>query len=142
MQFYYGEMNLLRILDEGEFWKRQEEEHTIVIRQMLPNLEENFVRQLREWEQIFAQTEGTIVKYMETIIRADYYVNPLVQQQILQLIAVIMNQSKDFILLLNRIAAESNAVQNNLTALVLINHIRRESEYFIGIAQTVLYNHM
>jgi hypothetical protein len=32
MQFYYGDRNLLRVLDEIEFWKRQEAGHTVVIR--------------------------------------------------------------------------------------------------------------
>jgi len=36
MQFYYGHQMPLRILDEAEFWKRQEEEHTIVIRELVP----------------------------------------------------------------------------------------------------------
>lgn len=33
MQFYYGQQMPLRILDEAEFWKNQEEEHTVVIRE-------------------------------------------------------------------------------------------------------------
>ena len=28
MQFYYGHQMPLRVLDEAEFWKHQEEEHT------------------------------------------------------------------------------------------------------------------
>jgi hypothetical protein len=36
MQFYYGQQMPLRILDEAEFWKHQEEEHTVVIRELTP----------------------------------------------------------------------------------------------------------
>jgi len=35
-------------------------------------------------------------------------------------------------------AKESAAVANNLTASVVINHIVRESEYYIGIAKAYL----
>lgn len=138
MQFYYGEKNLLRILDETEFWKRQEAEHTVVIRQMVTNLEVGFVRILQEWEQAFAQTEGVAVKYIETIIRSNYNISPALEQQIIQFIDFALTQSQKFILLLNQIVSESQAVRNNPVALVVINHIRRESEYFIGIVQAFL----
>jgi len=34
MQFCYGDKNHIRILEEAEFWKRQEAEHTVVIRKL------------------------------------------------------------------------------------------------------------
>lgn len=43
MQFYYGQQMPLRILDEAEFWKHQEEEHTVVISELVPDLEQPFV---------------------------------------------------------------------------------------------------
>lgn len=39
MQFYYDDKMPLHILDEGEFWKHQEAEHTQVITALTPNLE-------------------------------------------------------------------------------------------------------
>nr|WP_027417925.1 DUF2935 domain-containing protein [Aneurinibacillus terranovensis] len=42
MQFYYGDKMPLRILDEIEFWKQQEAEHTVVIRELVSNLEGEF----------------------------------------------------------------------------------------------------
>jgi len=50
MQFYYGDMMPLRILDEGEFWKLQEAEHTAVIRAFVPNLEQHDVDAMESWE--------------------------------------------------------------------------------------------
>jgi len=140
MQFYYGERNLSRVLDEAEFWKRQEAEHTVVIRQIVNNLESEFVSQLQQFEQAFHQTEGMVVKYVETIIRSGGNVSLIMQQQIMQLIDLALHQSQQFIILLNRLLSESEAIHNNPVAAVVINHIRRESEYFIGIAQTVLYD--
>lgn len=43
IQYYYGYKNLLRVLDEVEFWKRQETEHTVVIREIAPDLEARYV---------------------------------------------------------------------------------------------------
>ena len=37
--------------------------------------------------------------------------------------------------------SESEAVKNNDIAIVAINHIRRESEYFIGIVTAAMRNH-
>ncbi|NLE25522.1 MAG: DUF2935 domain-containing protein [Clostridiaceae bacterium] len=60
------------------------------------------------------------------------------QQQISEFLQKALEQSQQFIQLLDQILAESNAVRSNPMASVVINHIRRESEYFIGIAQAVL----
>lgn len=138
MQFYYGDKMLLRVLDETQFWKRQETEHTVVIRQLVDNLEMEYVSLLQEWEQAFAQAEGTAVKYIETVIRSGKVINVVLEQQIIQFISLAIKQSQQFIILLNRLASASEAVRNNTTAIVVINHIRRESEYYIGIAQIII----
>lgn len=139
MHFYYGDKNLLRVLDEAEFWKHQESEHTVVIREVVSNLEPVYINKLQEWQQAFAQTEGLVVRYIETVIRAGCVINPVLEQQILQLICFCIEQSQQFIQFLNTLATESKAVSRNPVALTVIAHIRRESEYFIGIAQTILH---
>lgn len=138
MQFYYGEKTLARALDEAEFWKRQEAEHTVVIRQVVPNLEPRFVMQLQQYEMAFNQAKGLVVRYIETLIRSKGNVSRSMQQQILEFLEKAIEQSRQFIQLLNQILAESEAVRNNPVAPIVINHIRRESEYFIGITQAVL----
>jgi hypothetical protein len=138
MQFYYGEKTLARALDEAEFWKRQEAEHTVVIRQIAPNLEPRFVIQLQQYELSFNQAKGLVVKYIETLVRARGNVSRSMQQQISEFLEKALEQSRQFIQLLDQILIESNAVRSNPVAPVVINHIRRESEYFIGIAQAVL----
>ncbi len=138
MQFYYGDKMPLRILDEGEFWKRQEAEHTGVIQALLPNLEPIFVKALKSWEQVLSRTEATFVQYIETLVRAGQHPGPHFYNQVLQLVQVAALQSKQFISLLNQLASESRALQQNQTAIIVLNHIRRESEYFIGITQALL----
>lgn len=139
MRFYYGDKNIYRVLDEMEFWKRQEAEHTVVIRQIVKDLEEEFVKELESFEKKFSETEGMAVRYIETFIRSKCSLDPMFTQQTLELIYFGLQQSQQFIDLLDRILAES-AASNDPVAATVINHIRRESEYFIGIAQTILYN--
>jgi hypothetical protein len=138
MRFYYGEKNILRVLDESEFWKRQETEHTIVIHTIVPNLEVEFVRQLEEFEIAFRPMEGKAIQLMECVIRSKGRLGPELRQEIILFIEAALSQSHQFIKFLDTLLSQSMAVKANPTAQVVINHIRRESEYFIGIAQVIL----
>jgi hypothetical protein len=140
MRFYYGDKNILRALDEAEFWKHQETEHTVVIRQIVPNLEPEYVEALQKWEEVFAQTKGAIVKYIELLTRSADHISQATEGEILQLIHCTIQQSQEFINFLHQLVTGSAAVQANPTAITVINHIRRESEYYIGIASAVIEN--
>lgn len=140
MQFYYGNMMPLRILDEGEFWKHQEAEHTEVIIALVPNLEKPFVDALKAWEQQLSRTQATFVQYIETAVRGGQYLQPQFYQQVLALVQYALQESEQFIQLLNQLGTESEPIKNNPTAITVLNHIRRESEYFIGISQALLYH--
>jgi hypothetical protein len=142
VQFYYDDKMPLRILDEGEFWKQQESEHTVVIRELVKDLEPDYVEALKSWEQAFAQTEAVFGRYIETVIRSGRKLRSRVLTQIKDLVAFSVYQSKQFILLLNELGMESSALKDNPTAIVVLNHIRRESEYFIGISEALLSKNM
>lgn len=139
MQYYYGDYNLLRLLDEADFWKQQEQEHTVVIEQIVPDLEQNYVNRLRDYGRLFGQTHGNVTQLAETVIRLKGMYSPELHQQVLSMIHYCMNESQDFINFLNDMMARSSALQGNVVANVVINHIIRESEYFTGISQTILY---
>lgn len=139
MRFFYGDKNILRVLDEMEFWKRQEAEHTTVIRTVLPKLEEKYVKYLEEFEMRFIQTEGEAIRYMETVIRSGGHISPELNERICCLIEYGIRESECFLKLLDDILTNSKAVKGNAIGRTVINHIRRESEYFIGISQTILY---
>jgi len=117
MQFYYGQQMPLRVLDEAEFWKMQESEHTVVIREVLPNLENQYVEALKQWEQALKGTHQKVVSYVE----------------------YCLDESMKFIELCNQIKTHSSAAKNNPIAQTILDHIIRESEYFIGIARVILY---
>lgn len=140
MQFYYGQQMPLRILDEAEFWKHQEEEHTVVIRELVSGLEPEFVDALKKWESALGETHQQVVRYIETVIRSGYQVSDQLYQHVLQLVSYCLDQSLSFIKLCEQIKTHSAAVSSNPTAKVVLNHIIRESEYFVGIAQALLYN--
>jgi len=141
VQFYYGDKIPLRILDEGEFWKMQEAEHTEVIRALVPNLEPKYVDALKAWEQALSRTQATFVQFIEAAVRAgDQQLNQQFYTEVMQLVQFATDQSKQFIGLLNQLGTDSQALMQNATAIVVLNHIRRESDYFIGIAHALLYS--
>jgi hypothetical protein len=138
MRYYYGDKTFFRVLDEAEFWKRQESEHTVVIRNIVPGLEEEYVRQLQNWELVLSQTQATAERYMEALLRSGSCISPQLSRQIMEFINFCLYQSQEFVQFLNLISSGSAAIRNNPVALVVVDHIRRESEYFIGIATVAL----
>ena len=139
MQFYYGHQMPLRVLDEAEFWKHQEEEHTVVIRELVPDLETQYVQALAQWEKDFAAAHQQVIRYIETVNRSKGQVSPRLYQDILQLISFCLTQSQQFINFCRSLMEDSAPISSNPTAKVVLNHIIVESEYFIGVAQTILY---
>ncbi|MCX7709273.1 MAG: DUF2935 domain-containing protein [Clostridia bacterium] len=142
MQFYYGEKMPLRVLDEAEFWKLQESEHTVVIRKIVPNLEKEFVRQLENWQLLLSQAQAAAVRLIEEVIRSGSNLTPMQLQRIMQYIEFALRQSQQFVMFLNQMSAQSAAIRSNPIAQTVVSHIIRESEYFIGIAQASLSRHM
>lgn len=138
MLFVYGALMPLRVLEEVRFWKTQEKEHTVVIRELLPSLEAQYVRLLKEWEVVFARTENAAQQWIEAVIRAPLPVNPQLIAQIHALVHTSVHQSRHWVQQLFAMQRQSAAVQANATAPVVIQHIIRESEYFLGILQVIV----
>lgn len=139
MQFYYGGQLPLRVMDEAEFWKQQEEEHTIVIRELVKGLEPKYVEELVNWENSLAETHSQVVRFMETAVRSNGSFSQDLYRDLFQLITYCLEQSNRFINFCNHLSKTSEPIKKNPTAQVVMRHIIDESEYFIGIAQTVLY---
>ncbi|AEH54349.1 DUF2935 domain-containing protein [Heyndrickxia coagulans] len=139
MQYYYGNQMPLRVLDEAEFWKHQEEEHTIVIRELVRNLEQKYMEALQEWEKAFSEAHHRVIRYIETVNRSNGQVSQALYQDILQLTQFCLQQSEQFIRFCRTLMEASEPICTNPTAKVVLNHIIVESEYFIGVAQTILY---
>ncbi|MFB4167160.1 DUF2935 domain-containing protein [Virgibacillus sp. JSM 102003] len=139
MQFYYGSQMPLRILDEAEFWKEQESEHTVVMRELVTNLESEYVDALKRWEEVLNTTHQHVKRFIESVVRSNYNISPALYNQVMELVTFCLQESVAFIQFCRQVKNDSAAVKGNPTAKVVIDHIIDESEYFIGIAQTILY---
>lgn len=47
MKYYYGDKNILQVLSESAFWKHQEQEHTELIMSVMPDLEQEYIDELK-----------------------------------------------------------------------------------------------
>ncbi len=139
MQYYYGDNNILRALDEAEFWKHQEAEHTTVVILVTPNLETTYISRLKQFGYDFHVIQAEIVKYIQSITRSKGHIGPELHMQILKLIRQAIEQSRWFVDLLEEMLQDSEAVKSNTSSQTVINHLIRESQYFIGIDQLVLF---
>jgi len=137
MQFLYGDKNVLRALDEADFWKQQEAEHTTVIRLVTPELEPQFVKSLMEFQRSFNMIYGYIKRYIESITRSKGDISDKMKDDILELLDYCKQQSQHFIKLLEEMLANSRVVQKSSSSQTVINHIMRESQYFIGIVDLI-----
>lgn len=138
MQFCYGDKNHVRILEEAEFWKRQEAEHTVVIRELASNLEEEFQEKLKAEYESLSSIEATIAQYIERLARINYIITPGLEDQIIDLIEFTLCQSENFVALLSNMMKESREINDNVVVSVVVSHIIRESQYYIGIAKAYL----
>ncbi len=129
----------LRVLDEAEFWKEQEAEHTVVMRELVRDLEQEYVDALKRWEDVLNTTHQHVERFVESVIRSGNQLSPQLYQQVLELVTFCLQESVAFTQFCKQVKTESKAVSKNPTAKVVIDHIIDESDYFIGIAQTILY---
>ncbi|MBD0383546.1 Fe-Mn family superoxide dismutase [Paenibacillus sedimenti] len=138
MLYVYGSLMPLRLLEEIRFWKMQEKEHTIVIRELVPNLESPYVALLQQWENVFAQTEAAANRWIEAVIRSNEKVSHELWRNVEALLQTSTAQSREFVKQLFSMLEQSVAVRSVPTAPTVVQHIIRESEYFLGILQAIL----
>ncbi|MDQ0173081.1 Fe-Mn family superoxide dismutase [Paenibacillus tundrae] len=133
----YGPLLPLRILEEIRFWKEQEKEHTLVIRTLVPNLEPEYVKLLEEWEVAFANIEHTANQLIKQVLPGTHSPAPYILRSVEQLVSASITQSREFIRQLYILLEQSAAVQAVPSAKTVILHFIRESEYFLGVLDTL-----
>lgn len=57
----------LCVLDEAEFWKHQEEERTVVIRELVRDLEQEYGGDLKGLGNEFSKAHQHVIEYIETV---------------------------------------------------------------------------
>jgi len=137
MQYYYGEQNILRALDEAEFWKRQEAEHAGLIPIVTPNLEPQYLHRLEQFGREFEQMNGEAVQYITSITRSKGAISRELKMLMINFIRQCVEQSKIFVTFMTEMLENSRAVAANAASQTVINHMIRESQYFIGIEQLI-----
>lgn len=133
----YGALTPLRLLEEIRFWKMQEKEHTVVIRELAPGLEPEYVQLLKEWEPVFAKTEQDAAQLIQTFLCSPGGMPTYLPMQAEYLLQQSVRQSMLFISQLQHMETHSKAIAGNPTAQVVIRHIIRESEYFLCVLHTM-----
>lgn len=135
MLHIYGTLMPLRVLEEIRFWKMQEREHTIVIRELAPALEAPYVALMQQWEGTFGQTEAAAQQWIETLVRLPPPVSPYINGRIQELMQASIIESKEFIRQLFILMEQSAPIKANPVIKTVVMHIIRESEYFLGVLQ-------
>ena len=138
MQYYYGEKNVHRALDEAEFWKHQEKEHAGLIPAVTPGLEPQYVQKLEQFEIELGQANAEAVKYTTSSTRSKGAVPRELRAQMLDFIKQCVEQSQNFSAFMTELLQNSKAVHTNQASQTVIHHMIRESQYFIGINQLML----
>ena len=138
MQYYYGEQNILRALDEAEFWKHQETEHAGLIPVVTPGLEEQYVQKLEEFGVELGRMHAQSVQYTVSITRSKGSVSRELRRQMVDFIHQCVKQSQEFSAFMTELLRDSQAVKSQQTSQTVIRHMIRESQYFIGIDQLIL----
>jgi Fe-Mn family superoxide dismutase len=138
MNWYgYGHLLPLRTLEEIRFWKEQEKEHTLVIRALVPELEPPYVKLLEEWEATFENSERVANQLLKQLLPGTHPPAPYMIRCVDQLVTAARQQSREFIKQLYVLLEQSAAVQAVPLAKALILHFIRESEYFLGVLDTL-----
>src|SRR4051794_32596850 len=132
----YGSMMPLRLLEEIVFWKTQEMEHTEVIRAIVPGLEPAYVVLMQNWQNVFAKT----MEQAQAALRAGLAapggaLPPEWAGYLPKLLDDSLCQSREFVRQLQLLQEQSLAVRATPIAPTVLAHIRRESEYFIGVLE-------
>lgn len=139
MLFVYGSFLPVRVLEEIRFWKLQEEEHVEVIKAIVPSLEPVYVKLLDEWAKVFKDTFEAADALLKHSLSPDHPspASPELIAQTEKLLAVSFRQSREWIRQLNSLMMQSAAVQSTPLAKTVLMHIIRESEYFLGVLDTL-----
>ncbi|KIL37418.1 hypothetical protein SD71_01815 [Cohnella kolymensis] len=132
----YGAMMPLRLLEEIVFRKTQEMEHTVVIRDLIPQLEPPYVQLMLDWQNVFVKTSELAQAGMRAASTVPGYPLPPEWSAFMpRLVNESLLQSHEFIRQLQLLQEQSPAVHDLSAAPMVLSHIRRESEYFISVIE-------
>ncbi|MNJ37829.1 Superoxide dismutase [Mn/Fe] [compost metagenome] len=138
MLLVYGPYLPVRILEEIRFWKQQEAEHTDVIKAIVPGLEPYYVQLLNDWKRVFEETTLAANQLLQYATSSQHAAcDPKLIHETEKLLNTAFRQSHEFVRQLYTILDCSHAVKAVPLAKTVLLHIIRESEYFLGVLETL-----
>ncbi|WGU92794.1 Fe-Mn family superoxide dismutase [Paenibacillus dendritiformis] len=137
MEYIYGSLMPVRVLEEIVFWKKQEREHIEVILAIVPQLEPEYVQVLREWEPVFTKTEEAASAWLQFILSQGGSTPPDTMHKIELLLKASVYQSEQFVKHLETMKQYSRAVQSVPLAPIVFDHIASESVYFLNVVHAL-----
>ncbi|GAC42242.1 Fe-Mn family superoxide dismutase [Paenibacillus popilliae] len=137
MEYIYGSLMPVRVLEEIVFWKKQEREHVEVILAIVPQLEPEYVQVLREWEHVFTKTEEAASAWLQFILSQGGSPPSEMMHQIELLLKASVYQSGQFVKQLETMKQYSRAVQSVPLAPIVFDHIASESVYFLNVVHAL-----
>ena len=127
----YTELTLSNILNNIIFWKHQEAEHSLILQNTYPFLEEPYLKDLRKWYIILSNTEQTAISLLENVLKRNTSLNEL-NDKIIPFNNYAKKQSQNFINFLSALFINSKIVSENPSSPIIIEHMINESTYFIA----------
>ncbi|UUZ90883.1 hypothetical protein LJK87_34480 [Paenibacillus sp. P25] len=140
MLYVYGSLMPLRPLEEIRFWKMQEKEHTVVIRELVPALEPPYAALLRQWEGYSPGRKrppssglrpSSAPPFRRTLMSLS------ISTDCCRCLPCSPGNGSGKLFLMNE---QSAPVRSNPVVQTVVMHIIRESEYFLGVLQAARAN--
>ncbi|WP_238650937.1 Fe-Mn family superoxide dismutase [Paenibacillus piscarius] len=133
MPYVYVTPLPVQLLGEIAFWKNQEKEHAEVLIQIIPRLEEPYVKLLQDWAVVFLATEQAAQSLLALPQTAAPGAPGSQAAETELLVHTACDQSAEFIRHLKAMKEASAAVNAYPLAGTTISHFIRESEYFLAV---------
>ncbi|GGM42382.1 hypothetical protein GCM10011351_30520 [Paraliobacillus quinghaiensis] len=127
----------VNIVFEGLFWTEQSIDHSKLLIEVTEGLEAEYKAGLKEWMEYFKQMNASFTNLGE-LISTSNPANHQVLENIHYTVQHIYTQMNHYIGFINVLGENSSAINNNKIATSLIEHIRRESEYYNGLNNAFL----
>ncbi len=128
MLYIYGKYMPLRWLEEVQRWKQQEAGHALLIQQTVPGLEPEYVKLLKEWQEVFTATGQCAATWIRELLPIAKSIPPKAAQQVEELVKNSLAQTREFVAQLDKMLKNSAAIAKNPVSRTIVQHIKEESE--------------
>lgn len=143
MLMVYNSLMPLRIMEEVRFWKMREKENIAMLSELCTGIEPHFAQLLQAWADVLHKTGDAADRWIKSSLNESLAMHNLAQNQsdYNKMMRHAVKQSEDLTQHLHKLAAQSHTISNSPPIIVVVQHIIRESEYFLGVFNSVITEH-